>query len=328
MTKFGNFRTFSPHPMAGPKGKLPEHVATQIANPVPQPGERRTAARPQAPVPTAAAHARTLPVEPYAHGAAPQRPRSPMPTVMTTPQQHPRPPAPPRGGAGRWIGGPILALVVGAATVWIAGLVNAASLPPQKPHGRLRLSSDPEGATVVVDGKVWTQPTPTVIEGDVGATLRVGFKLDGYLDKEADVFVGDGERPFRAKLDKREVIVPPTEPPPEPVPADAIAPPVAAQSPRTKKAPRDRPISERIETPLTPSPAPAATGTGSLSVHVRPWAIVYIDGAKIRQTPLDGHSVGAGLHVVELVNDTLKKKEKVTVEVRANGYEEIRRTWE
>jgi hypothetical protein len=304
--------------MAGPKGKLPEHVATQIANPAPKGGERRTAALPHAPVPTAGPHARTMMFDPYA-----QRPRSPMPTVMTAPQTASRPSPPPRGGAGRWIGGPILAIVVGAATVWIAGLVNAASLPPQKPHGRLRLSSDPEGATVLVDGKVQTRPTPTVIEGDVGATLRVGFKLDGYLDKEADVFVGDGERPFRAKLEKREQVeVPPPEPPP-------VAPPSPTpKEPRAKKTPRERTVSERVEQPVATPPPIASAGSGTVSVHVRPWAIVYIDGAKIHQTPVDGQSVAAGLHVVELVNDGIRKKEKVTLEVRANGHEEIRRDWE
>ena len=309
-------------------------MPTQIANLLPGQhgqgpgGDRRTAAMPPTPMPTAAPHARTMTFDPYA--PVTPRTRAPMATVMTSPQGQTLPPARRSGGVGRWIGGPALAALVGVLTVWVAGLVNAAG-PPAHPHGKLRLSSDPEGATVVVDGKVQTQPTPTVIEGEIGATLRVGFKLDGYLDKEADVFVGDGERPFRAKLDRRDAVVaPPIDPTPEPPPN--LAPPIAKEPKddrtRTKKdTRRERPVVASTNTVSEP-PIPAASGSGALSVHVRPWAIVYIDGAKIRQTPLDGHQLGAGLHVVELVNEGIHKKEKVTLDIRANGHEEIRRDWE
>ena len=310
--------------MSTPKKRLPEHAATQIATTLPQSqpgpgGERRTAALPHAPVPTATPHARTMTFDPYAQG-----PRRPMPTLMTSPQD-PRPSR--SAGAGRWIGGPVLAVVVGLLTMWVAGLVNAATAPPPRPHGKLRLSSDPEGAIVVIDGKAQAQATPTVIEGDVGATLRVGFKMDGYLDKEADVYVGEGEHPFRAKLERREVAPPPEEPPPEVTPTPQqppqLAPPVTKERPRKTR--------ERVAAapaPVQEAPTIPAAGTGTISVHVLPWAMVYIDGAKIGQTPLDGHKVTAGLHVVELANDGVKKKEKVTIEVRANGHEEIRRDWD
>jgi hypothetical protein len=316
MAKLGNFPK-----MAGDKKRLPEHVATQLANPVPiPPGERRTAALPHAPVPTAGPNQRTMTFDPFgpAGGVQPHR-RAPMQTVMTTPATPRRKPS----TAGRWVGGPILSILIGALTVWIAGMVNAAGVAPQKPHGRLRLSSDPEGATVMVDGKLQTTPTPTVIEGDVGATLRVGFRLDGYLDKEADVFVGEGEHPFRAKLDKREVAPPPPEPVVETPPS--LQPPVAP--PIVQKKKKVEHVQAQTGSQDLP-PIPVASGTGTLSVHVRPWAIIYIDGAKIRQTPLDGHSIAAGLHVVELVNEGIHKKEKVTLEVRSNGHEEIRRDWE
>jgi len=301
--------------MSTPKKRLPEHAATQIANPLPHGGERRTAALPQAPVPTAHANARTMTFDPYAHGQAPRRP--PVQTIMTSPK------AP--STAGRWIGGPVLAIVVGLLTMWVAGLVSAASAPPARPHGKLRISTDPEGAVVLIDGKAQQQATPTVIEGDVGATLRIGFKMDGYLDKEADVFVGEGEHPFRAKLERREV-APPPEPTPEvPPPAPVAPPPLAPPTKERSHKPREH---VSTPTPVAEVPTPVATGTGTISVHVLPWAMVYIDGAKIGQTPLDGHKVTAGLHVVELANDGVKKKEKVTLEVRANGHEEIRRDWE
>jgi serine/threonine-protein kinase len=303
--------------MASPKKPLPEHVPTTVAPGGGQP-ERRTAALPNAPVPTATPNARTMMFD---TGAALQKPRAPMPTIMTSMDSgEPRRPS----QLGRWIGGPAVAMAFAVLTLWIAGMAAAGSRTP-KNTGKLRLSSDPEGATVLVEGKVHPQPTPTTIDGEVGATLRLAFRLDGYLEREADVFVGEGERPFRAKLERRE-FKPPTDPEPPPPPEPSLAPPpvLAKDPPRPKKDPVRRVAPPTSATPI----APVMLGTGTLSVRVRPWAIVYVDGAKIRQTPLDGHTLTAGLHVVELVNDGLKKKEKVTVEVRANGSEEIRRDWE
>ncbi len=206
------------------------------------PADRRTAALPQSQVPTATPHAQTMMFDPHAglangqggagHGqAAPGGVRAPMQTVLSTPHAaspqaaspraasphaglHPGQghggrlsseplPAPSPSGVGRWIAGPILAAIVGVLTLYIAGMVSSGA-STAKNRGRLRLSSDPDGATVFVDGKVHPHPTPTVIEGEIGATLRVGFRLDGYLEREADVFVGEGERPFRAKLDRRD----------------------------------------------------------------------------------------------------------------------------
>ncbi len=334
--------------MASPKKPLPEHVATQIAPTVPgghpgggayaqgSPQDRRTAAMPQSQMPTAAPHAQTMMFDPHAPqpGARPS-----AHTVLTAHPQAPyaQPsgprlsadplPAPSPSGFGRWIAGPILAGAVGVLTLWIAGMVSSAT-PAAKNRGKLRLSSDPEGATVVVDGKLQGRPTPTVIEGEIGATLRVAFRLEGYLDKEADVFVGEGERPFRAKLDRRDVppvVVPLPAPPVENAPPN-LAPPVVSER-RKKDRDRDRDGSSKREKVVPTSVAPSMSGTGALSVHVRPWAIVYVDGAKIRQTPLEGHSLTAGLHTVELVNDGLKKREKVTAEIRADKTFDIKRDW-
>jgi hypothetical protein len=315
-------------------------VATQIA---PAPGQgagstadRRTAALPQAPVPTAAPNARTMSFDhaQIAAGAG-ARPREtasriPQATVISAPDRV----AEPRQGRpnpwGRWVGGPLVALFVAIITAWLAGLVNPAHARGAN-VGRLRLSTDPEGAAVLVDGKVQPKVTPTLIEGAIGVTLHVTFKLDGYLDKDTDVLIGDGERPFRAKLERHE-ITPVTEPLPVVVPTP---PPVSlAPTPRVtpeksdhtshKKVNRDHVV---VSAP-SDSVAPPLGSSGTLSVHVLPWAIVYVDGAKIRQTPLDAQSFAAGMHVVELVNDELHKKEKVTLQIRANGHEEIRRDWE
>jgi hypothetical protein len=320
------------------KKPLPEHVATQIA-PQPGPGagsiDRRTAALPQAPVPTAAPNARTMSFDrsQIAAGAG-ARPREtasriPQATVISAPERVAEPPRPrPRPSTrGRWVGGPIVALIVAVLTTWVAGLVNPAHSQVRN-VGRLRLSTDPEGAAVLVDGKVQPKVTPTLIEGEIGATLHVTFKLDGYLDKDTDVFIGEGERPFRAKLEHHEIA-------PAPDMALAIVPPTPVNlDPTPRVAPVDHGGHKKnrdhtaVAVPSSDPIVPAFGSTGTLSVHVLPWAIVYVDGAKIRQTPLDAQPFAAGMHVVELVNEQLHKKEKVNLQIRANGHEEIRRDWE
>jgi hypothetical protein len=321
------------------KKQLPEHVATQIAS-QPGPGagsiDRRTAALPQAPVPTAAPNARTMSFDraQIAAGAG-ARPREtasriPQATVISTPERAPESPRPrPRSSTrGRWVGGPIVALIVAILTSWVAGLVNPAH-SQTKNVGRLRLSTDPEGAAVLVDGKVQPKVTPTLIEGEIGATLHVIFKLDGYLDKDAEVYVSEGERPFRAKLDHHDIAAPAPDMalPLAPTPVNLDPTPRAVPSDHnTRKKNRDHAVSV-APTPSDPI-VPALGSTGTLSVHVLPWAIVYVDGAKIRQTPLDAQPFAAGMHVVELSNEQLHKKEKINLQIRANGHEEIRRDWE
>jgi hypothetical protein len=214
---------------------------------------------------------------------------------------------------------------MGVGTMLIAGLISA-SQPHAATRGKLNISSEPDGATVIVEGKVHPHATPTVIEGDIGATLHVSFRLDGYLDRDAEVFVGEGERPFRVKLERRDAqpATPKNEPDNEDLLAPTPNPPKKDDRPRVKKDGLPKHTATAKNDPIA---APIG-GMGTISVHVRPWAIVYVDGAKIRQTPVSSHSLTAGLHSVELVNDDLHKKEKVTVEVHANANEEIHRNWD
>src|SRR5262249_22642485 len=143
--------------------------------------------------------------------------------------------------------------------------------------------------------------TPTAVEGDVGSTLQVEFKLDGYAPKSAEVYVGEGERPFNAKLERLEA------PPPAPAPP---------QPPKHEHKPR---------------PAVAAkepVGKATLSVFVRPWAIVYVDGARLRQTPVQAYELNSGKHTIELVNESKAKREKMIVNLNPGDTHEIRLDWD
>ena len=57
--------------------------------------------------------------------------------------------------------------------------------------------------------------------------------------------------------------------------------------------------------------------SGSISVLVRPWARVYIDGKLIQQTPLNDHVLSAGRHTIVLRNDELGKQEAIPVVIRS-----------
>jgi len=230
------------------------------------------------------------------------------PTIMKDRPQGSLPPvrAPRRESSwGRWIAGPIIACLFAGGTVALAGVVMpiGPKKPLVKPVGRLKLSTDPPGASVMVDGKVHPRFTPTVIESDVGSSLHITFKLDGYKTKEVDVGVREGENPFAVKLEPGQPVAPkPVETPK----------PVVATHEHHHSTPRE----------------PAATGKGTLTVLVRPWAIVLVDGTRLRQTPIRDFEISAGKHTVELVNEGKNRREKIQVTIKNGEPEEIKRDWD
>ncbi len=63
---------------------------------------------------------------------------------------------------------------------------------------------------------------------------------------------------------------------------------------------------------------------GSLHVRVDPWAEVTLDGRALGMTPVSPVRVYAGRHVVDLVNDELKTRRRVEVEVAAGETKVLR----
>ncbi len=291
---------------------MPPEVAAAAA--------KRNVAAPGAPPP--ASSAATMMLDAAQHPVVPpqgaqqsaQRPVV-VPTMM---QQRPSGNLPPVRGPerepayGRWIVGPIIAAVVAGGTYFGANaampLKPKVTTPEKKPQGHLKLQTDPPGASIVVDGKVWPHFTPTVVDADIGATLHVVFKLDGYKDKDTDVYIAEGEHPFNAKLEKAAPVAPPTPAPVEPTPA-----PVAH---------------EHEHHHHSSTAAPASGAKGSISIFVRPWAIVYVDGSRLRQTPVQSFELPSGKHTVELVNEGKNRREKIQVTIKAGEPQEIRRDWD
>ena len=68
---------------------------------------------------------------------------------------------------------------------------------------------------------------------------------------------------------------------------------------------------------------------GSVSIFVRPMAVVFVDGVKKRQTPIANLELCPGKHAIDLVNDSKGKKETVNVTIKAGASApEIRRDWD
>jgi hypothetical protein len=232
-----------------------------------------------------------------------------VPTMMKEPPQRPLPPMqPPRrpSTAGRWIAGPLVAALVAAGTVAVAGRLMprhpAGAVAPAKPQGKLRLNTEPPGASILVDGKRFPRFTPAVVDGDVGATLKLTFAMDGYKTQEADVYVADGEHQFNVRLQPAVVVPAPAPPPPEPAKHEHHEHHAAT--------------------------AKESVGQATLSVLVRPWAIVFVDHQRLKQTPVQGYQLAAGKHVIELVNESKNRREKIEVNLKPGEEQELRRDWD
>lgn len=218
------------------------------------------------------------------------------PRQQLPPMQRPKKPS----TAGRWIAGPILAAVFAAGTFAGAdALMPRHKGPPApKPQGRLRVTTDPPGASILIDGKRFPRFTPAVIEGDIGASMKLSFTMDGFQPKEAEVYVGEGEHPFSVKLL-------PSAPAPTPAP-----PPKHEHHGSTPKPPKE------------------PVGKATISILVRPWAIVFIDKQRLKQTPVQGYEIPSGKHVIELVNEGKNRREKIEIILKPGESQELKRDWD
>jgi hypothetical protein len=249
---------------------------------------------------------------PNVQQAQPQR-QVVVPTMM---KETPRGSLPPVGKkkqstAGRWIAGPLISIVIAGGTAALAGVIMPAkpkvTPPAAKVNGKLMLQTDPGGASITLDGKPFPHFTPATVEAEVGTTVHIGIKLDGYQPREEEVLMASGERPMSFKLEKAAPVAPPTTPPPPTTPATHEHHEHHEHQPVAAKEP---------------------AGKGTISVFVRPWAIVYVDGGRLRQTPIQAYELPSGKHVLELVNDPKGKREKMMITLKPGESQEIRKDWD
>ena len=230
---------------------------------------------------------------------------------------------------------------------------------------KIQILSEPTGAEVTVDGVVQDGKTPLTIKGDIGSSAQLRITLDGYEPREIRIaFPKDERPPLRVRLDKvgskggkvadadRFDDRPGTKTQPEPdedeektaKPDDKNA---AKPDDKSAAKPDDKSAAKPDDkTAAKPDDKSAAKpddkvaakpedkkkdkkAKGLLTVTVRPWAIVFIDGKKIQQTPMRDYKISAGNHTVLLVNDTKGKRETIKLKVSAGeSIPPITRTWQ
>ena len=232
-----------------------------------------------------------------------------VPTMMKEPPREQLPPmSQPRRPStwGRWLAGPLVAALFAGGTFAGANALMPRTRPGAvvgsgKPQGRLRVNTEPPGASIVVDGKRFPRFTPAVVEGDVGATLKLSFTMDGFAPREAEVYVAEGEHPFNVRL--------------APVATPAPAPTAPEPAPRKEHRGSAKPIKEPV-------------GEATLSILVRPWAIVFIDKQRLRQTPIQGYKIPSGKHVIELANEAKNRRQKIEINLKPGEEQEIKLDWD
>jgi serine/threonine-protein kinase len=90
--------------------------------------------------------------------------------------------------------------------------------------------------------------------------------------------------------------------------------------------PEQAPPSRAVAAPVVPSSPPQAKKTGELAILVKPWALVWLNGKPLNQTPYR-ETIPVGRYRVRLRNDDLGKDETTTVVVNADQTTTIERKW-
>jgi hypothetical protein len=232
----------------------------------------------------------------------------------------------------------------------------------------VRIESDPPRAEVQVDGTTIADKTPAEIKGEIGKSARVRVVLAGYDPYEVTVaFTPDPRPPLKVKLfkvgtrqkvadnsgfDERPNVAPAQDDDEKPEKGkDGDAKDKKGDKPEKEdkaekgdgkadkkgdKKGSDEPSGSDEETPKKVHKRhDKGDGDGkkavkaTLTVLVRPWATVYVDGKKLQQTPLRNFPISSGSHKILLVNDTKGKREEIKVKVIAGEpLPEIKRSWE
>ncbi|CAN5397171.1 hypothetical protein BH11MYX1_BH11MYX1_15830 [soil metagenome] len=109
------------------------------------------------------------------------------------------------------------------------------------------------------------------------------------------------------------------------VPVDAaivIAAPVDAAMPVRSGSPyHSRSASTESVTPAAPQ------GMGELAIHVTPWAMAWLDGKSVGQTPLHLDRISVGTHTLRIANEEVGKDERLSVTITLDHLTTIEEKW-
>jgi hypothetical protein len=263
--------------------------------------------------------------------AEPSDPTPPM--AKRGPAPPPAPAVAPRPRSG--VAGLVLGAIGVAALVALALLApwrSASEVRPLGP-GFLRISSDPPGAEVQIDGAPHGEPTPTVLTAEPGRGLEIRLEKPGFVPSSTRASAAEGEtqdvhltlREARgrlaltsapsgaaASLDGVALGTTPIERDDLPLRAGEIELVLEGYRPAKIDAPLDRQSALSLHVDLVPLPR-----LGWLDVSADPWAIVFVNGRRVAEsTPLIRFPLPEGSHTVKLHNPHLGKTEERRVKIR------------
>jgi len=110
---------------------------------------------------------------------------------------------------------------------------------------------------------------------------------------------------------------------PTSAPAPATGPSHSGPPPAT---PRSSPPSDPGARAPSPPSTTAARKSGELAIIVRPWALIWLNGRSLGQTPFR-EKVAAGRYLVRIANDDVGKDETFTIVVSPENTTTVQRTW-
>jgi len=207
---------------------------------------------------------------------------------------------------------------------WWLGALSCGGEQPGGARKALLVRSQPSGAELWVDG-VALGKTPRQLFAAPGATLTLVARKGGR-SAERSVAVEAGE-----------VVLALDVPASRPVPDASVAPDGGAEREKSAlavaKGPTKRPPTPAHRRRHTKPDAGVSSrrtepkGWGRLTVAVRPWARVKIDGREAGSTPVSIR-LRPGRHRIELHNSELEKRETVPIEIRVGRQTSLRRNWE
>lgn len=209
----------------------------------------------------------------------------------------------------RWLAVPIVILILIISSY---GIYERFMMPE---IGVLEVITEPEGAQVQVDNKVLNERTPVKINGGIGSTAQIRLVLSGYDTYEGKIIFTADARPLRVhlfKIGQRQQLT--------------ITNPFSSSTATLVEDDQENVIDSQNSKSKV---ANQKSDSQKLTITVRPWAIIYIDGKKIQQTPMRYFPIKTGRHKIALENSNKGKREIISITVKPDQeIPPINRIWD
>ncbi|EPX59948.1 serine/threonine protein kinase Pkn6 [Cystobacter fuscus DSM 2262] len=215
-------------------------------------------------------------------------------------------------GAGRWVLGVcVAALLLGGGGVLLVK-TNSAPERQEPPAAATRPEVPPAAETTPPRQAEPPTSTPSPAPG-TGNTPPTGTVAEAPPAGLQETPAEKSPTPAEPETSEPQVATRPEEEakPVSPEPTPATPEPVAE---KTVPAP----AKPATQDPKRAAPRAKSAAKGILEFRIRPYAIVYVDGKKVGETPLAPLELPAGRHSVRLVNEESGEKKFDNVEIEPN----------